>query len=89
MSERGGREGGLTRSGERPSPRSCLTLFWVGFVFCSPVALGYTDTDTDTDTHTHSGSISSKYKEVITKTQEVNDTYIIPQIFFQIESLIM
>ena len=24
-------------SGDNPSPRSCLILCWVGFVFCSPV----------------------------------------------------
>ena len=30
----------LTKSGESPRPLNCLTLFWVGFVFCSPVLLG-------------------------------------------------
>lgn len=29
-----------TRSGDSPSPLSSLTLFCVGLVFCSPVALG-------------------------------------------------
>ena len=32
---------GPTRSGESPSPLSWRTLFCVGFVFCSPVALGW------------------------------------------------
>ena len=32
--------GNLTKSGESPSPLSSRTLFWVGFVFCSPVELG-------------------------------------------------
>ena len=31
----------MMRSGMRPSPRSSRTLFWVGFVFCSPVVFGY------------------------------------------------
>lgn len=31
----------LTKSGERPRPRSSRTLFCVGLVFCSPVELGY------------------------------------------------
>lgn len=35
-----GTEGNLTKSGESPSPLSSRTLFWVGFVFCSPVELG-------------------------------------------------
>lgn len=30
----------LTRSGDKPSPRSSRTLFCVGLVFCSPVELG-------------------------------------------------
>ena len=29
------------RSGDKPNPRNCLTLCCVGFVFCSPVALGW------------------------------------------------
>ncbi len=31
----------LTKSGDSPSPLNCLTLCWVGLVFCSPVILGW------------------------------------------------
>ena len=30
----------LTISGEIPRPRNSLTLFWVGFVLCSPCCTG-------------------------------------------------